>query len=158
MARLASGLIPKSSAMKNTSLPFMFDVDSAAMFGSTQFLITGGTGFIGRHVVHRLLAQGAGVRVFCRTPEKAQRLFGDRVGIARGDLRDRASVVAAMRGCGAVIPLGAAFAFGSCVGRQFGAAARSLPWAQRFILGARCGGSRRKRRCRARDIFWKRAS
>src|ERR1035438_5371750 len=40
MARLASGLIPKSSAMKNTSLPFMFDVDSAAMFGSTQFLIT----------------------------------------------------------------------------------------------------------------------
>jgi dihydroflavonol-4-reductase len=95
----------------------MFDVDSAAMFGSTQFLITGGTGFIGRHVVRRLLAQGAGVRVFCRTPEKAQRLFGDRVGIARGDLRDRASVVAAMRGCGAVIHLGAAFQFGRKVRR-----------------------------------------
>ena len=76
----------------------MFDVDSAAMFGSTQFLITGGTGFIGRHVVRRLLAQGAGVRVFCRTPEKAQRLFGDRVGIARGDLCDRASVAAAIAG------------------------------------------------------------
>src|SRR6266404_236548 len=112
MARLTSGLIPKSSAMKSTSLPFMFDVDSAAMFGSTQFLITGGTGFIGRHVVRRLLAQGASVRVFCRTPEKAQRLFGDQVRIARGDLCDRASVAAAMPDCDTVIHLGAAFQFG----------------------------------------------
>jgi dihydroflavonol-4-reductase len=87
------------------------------MFESTQFLITGGTGFIGRHVVHRLLARGARVRVFCRTPEKAQRLFGDRAVIVRGDLRDRASVVAAMPGCGAVIHLGAAFQFGRKVRR-----------------------------------------
>jgi dihydroflavonol-4-reductase len=82
------------------------------MCGSTQFLITGGTGFIGRHVVHRLLAQEARVRVFCRAPEKAQRLFGDRVQIAHGDLCDRASVTAAMQGCNAVIHLGAAFQFG----------------------------------------------
>jgi dihydroflavonol-4-reductase len=87
------------------------------MFASTQFLITGGTGFIGRHVVHRLLARGAKVRVFCRTPEKAQRLFGDRVEIVRGDLRDRASVVAAMPGCDAVIHLGATFQFGRKVRR-----------------------------------------
>ncbi len=98
--------------MKNTSLAFMFDVDSAAMFASRQFLITGGTGFIGRHVVRRLLARGARVRLFCRTPEKAQRLFGDRAGVVRGDLRDRASVVAAMPGCEAVIHLGASFQFG----------------------------------------------
>jgi dihydroflavonol-4-reductase len=98
--------------MKNTSLPFMFDVDSAAMFASRQFLITGGTGFIGRHVVRQLLARGASVRVFCRTPEKAQRLFGDRVGIVRGDLCDRASVAAAMTGCDMVIHLGAEFQFG----------------------------------------------
>jgi dihydroflavonol-4-reductase len=103
--------------MKNTSLPFMFDVDSAAMFASTQFLITGGTGFIGRHVVRRLLAQGARVRIFCRTPEKAQRLFGDRAGIVRGDLRDRASVAAAMPGCEVVIHLGATFQFGRKVRR-----------------------------------------
>src|SRR5258706_583218 len=112
MARLTSGLIPKSSAMKSTSLPFMFDVDSAAMFASRQFLITGGTGFIGRHVVRRLLAQGASVRVFCRTPEKAQRLFSDQVGIARGDLCDRASIAAAVTDCDTVIHLGAAFQFG----------------------------------------------
>ena len=117
MARLTSGLIPKSSAMKNTSLPFMFDVDSASMFGSMQFLITGGTGFIGRHVVQQLLTQGARVRVFCRTPEKAKRLFGDRVAIVRGDLRDRSSVVAALPGCEAVIHLGAVFQFGRKVRR-----------------------------------------
>src|SRR5579862_5055105 len=112
MARLTAGLIPKSSAMKNTFLLFTLDVDSAAMCEATQFLITGGTGFIGRHVVHRLLTQGAVARVFCRDPEKAQRLFGDRVEIARGDLCDRASVAAAMRGCNVVIHLGATFQFG----------------------------------------------
>ena len=82
------------------------------MFGATQFLITGGTGFIGRHVVQRLLARGARVRVFCRTPEKAQRLFDHDVGTARGDLCDRTSVAAAVRGCDVVIHLGAAFQFG----------------------------------------------
>jgi len=98
--------------MKTTSLSFMFDVDSASMFASRQFLITGGTGFIGRHVVRRLLVQGASVRLFCRTPEKARRLFGDQVEIARGDLCDRASIAAAIPGCNTVIHLGAAFQFG----------------------------------------------
>ncbi len=80
--------------------------------GSTQILVTGGTGFIGRYVVKRLLLRGARVRLFCRSPEKAFRLFGDRVGIARGDLRDRSSVAMAMPGCQTVIHLGATFQFG----------------------------------------------
>jgi dihydroflavonol-4-reductase len=82
------------------------------MLRGTQFLITGGTGFIGRHVVNRLLLQGRRVRVFCRKPEKAQRLFGDRVTLAHGDLCNRASVVTAARDCDMVIHLGAAFRFG----------------------------------------------
>jgi len=82
------------------------------MFAATQFLITGGTGFIGRHVVRRLLSRGARIRVFCRAPEKAHRLFGDHVEIARGDLGDRTSVRAAVRGCAVIIHLGAAFQFG----------------------------------------------
>jgi dihydroflavonol-4-reductase len=77
-----------------------------------QFLITGGTGFIGRHVVHQLLDRGAAVRVFCRAPEKARRLFGNHVEIASGDLRERTSVAAAVRGCQVVIHLGATFQFG----------------------------------------------
>ena len=83
-----------------------------------QFLITGGTGFIGRHVVVRLLDRGAAVGVFCRAPEKAQRLFGKRVKVFPGDLRDRASVAEAVRGCPVVIHVGATF--------QFGPAARRL--------------------------------
>jgi dihydroflavonol-4-reductase len=98
--------------MKNTSQSLMFEADSSAMIPSTQFLITGGTGFIGRHVVRQLLARGARVRVFCRTPDKARRLFGDHVGMACGDLRDRSSVVVAMEGCDAVIHLGATYQFG----------------------------------------------
>jgi dihydroflavonol-4-reductase len=79
---------------------------------SRQFLITGGTGFIGRYVACRLLDRGAAVRIFCRAPEKARRLFGNRVEISRGDLRERASVTAAARGCRVIIHLGAAFQFG----------------------------------------------
>jgi dihydroflavonol-4-reductase len=98
--------------MKNTSLSFMFAVDSAPMCEATQFLITGGTGFIGRYVVWRLVARDARVRLLCRTPQKAQRLFGDRVNIVGGDLRDRSSVAAAMEGVGVVIHLGAMYQFG----------------------------------------------
>lgn len=82
------------------------------MCGARQFLITGGTGFIGRHVVNRLVVQGARVRVLCRRLEKAQRLFGDGVTLACGDLTDRPSVAAAVQGCDVVIHLGAAFQFG----------------------------------------------
>jgi dihydroflavonol-4-reductase len=103
--------------MKNTSLSLTFDVDSAPMGESTQFLITGGTGFIGRHVAYRLLDRGATVRVFCRSPEKALRLFGNRVEVSRGDLCDRASVAAAVRGCRTVIHLGATFQFGRAARR-----------------------------------------
>ncbi len=85
---------------------------SLAMSSSTQCLITGGTGFIGRHVVYGLLSRGVPVRVFCRTPKKARRLFGDQVVLARGDLRDRNSVERAMTGCDYVIHLGATFQFG----------------------------------------------
>jgi len=119
------------------------------MFAGTQFLITGGTGFIGRHVVSRLLARGARVRVFCRRPEKAQRLFGDRVTLARGDLRDRASVVAAVRDCAKVIHLGATFQFGRRVrgiveetnirGTEYVIEAAERSGVERFVHVSSCG-------------------
>jgi len=82
------------------------------MFGSTQILITGGTGFIGRHVVWRLIDRNAHIRLLCRTPQKAQRLFDGRVEIACGDLRNRQDVAQAMQGVRTVIHLGAAYQFG----------------------------------------------
>ncbi|MFT6222084.1 MAG: hypothetical protein ACJA0C_001492 [Candidatus Endobugula sp.] len=44
-----------------------------------NILITGGTGFIGRHLVDALLAKQHKIVLFCRDVDKACALFGDRV-------------------------------------------------------------------------------
>ncbi len=62
----------------------------------TKTLVTGGTGFIGGAVVTELLAAGREVRVLARAPGA---LAGLPVEVARGDLRDPASLAAAVKGC-----------------------------------------------------------
>ena len=63
-----------------------------------MILITGATGYIGQHVVRRLVAQGEHPRCLVRTPQKATRLFpGAELEIVRGDTTDPASLVAAVR-------------------------------------------------------------
>ncbi len=62
----------------------------------TKALVTGGTGFIGGAVVTELLAAGREVRVLARAPGA---LAGLPVEVARGDLRDPASLAAAVKGC-----------------------------------------------------------
>jgi uncharacterized protein YbjT (DUF2867 family) len=62
------------------------------------YLVTGATGNIGGRVVRRLLERGERTRVFVRDPEKAARLYGNRVDVYVGDLGDAATLPRAVEG------------------------------------------------------------
>jgi nucleoside-diphosphate-sugar epimerase len=54
-------------------------------------LVTGATGLVGSHIVHRLLADGWTVRALARSPERAQATLPADVEIVLGDVLDEAS-------------------------------------------------------------------
>ena len=69
----------------------------------SRILVTGGAGFIGSHLVERLLADGHSVRVLDdfsagREENLAFARPGDPLEVVRGDIRDAAAVRAAMAG------------------------------------------------------------
>jgi NADH dehydrogenase len=68
-------------------------------------LVTGGTGFIGPHVVHALRARETAVRALVRDPARASRLAAWGVELATGDVTDPASLRAACEGVDAVVHL-----------------------------------------------------
>jgi NADH dehydrogenase len=68
-------------------------------------LVTGGTGFIGPHVVHALRTRDTPVRALVRDPARATRLAAWGVGLARGDVTDPASLHAACEGVDDVVHL-----------------------------------------------------
>jgi nucleoside-diphosphate-sugar epimerase len=72
-------------------------------------LVTGATGFTGQHLVRRLVSRGDAVRIIARTPERAQALFGAGVDVVAGDVADPAVVAQAVRGCGVIYHLAAAY-------------------------------------------------
>jgi len=66
-----------------------------------RYLVTGGAGFIGSHLVHTLLDQGADVRVLDNfSTGKRENLSGlaNELEVLEGDVRDRAVVETAVRG------------------------------------------------------------
>jgi dihydroflavonol-4-reductase len=97
--------------MKNTSRLIGARYNAAVGTGA-QFLVTGGTGFIGRFVVRNLLHNGASVRLLCRDEDKARRLFGERIEIVAGNLLDSASCQRACRDVQTIIHLGGSYRFG----------------------------------------------
>lgn len=89
-----------------------------ATMRGTKVLVTGAAGFIGSHLVQRLLEEGASVRAFLRYD--SQNRMGhlaelsqselQSVEVARGDLKDPEAVTRAVQGCSVVFHLGALIA------------------------------------------------
>ncbi|MEQ1907175.1 MAG: NAD-dependent epimerase/dehydratase family protein [Vicinamibacterales bacterium] len=74
---------------------------------TSDILVTGAGGFIGRHLVGRMLALGRRVRVLVRRPPDVSWLADSRVEIVQGDLSDPALVARAVDGTRLVYHLGA---------------------------------------------------
>jgi NADH dehydrogenase len=70
-----------------------------------KVLVTGGTGFVGTHLVNSLLRRGHAVAVLSRRPESARNRYNLPVEAVPGDVLDRASLDRALDGREAVIHL-----------------------------------------------------
>jgi uncharacterized protein YbjT (DUF2867 family) len=70
-----------------------------------KVLVTGGSGFVGGHVVHALRAEERGVRCLVRDPARAPKLSSWGCELVRGDMTDPESVRAAVEGCGTIVHL-----------------------------------------------------
>ena len=68
-------------------------------------LLTGGTGFIGGHVVHALRARELHVRALLRDPSRASRLATWGAELVEGDVADASSLAAACDGADTVLHL-----------------------------------------------------
>ena len=105
-------------------------------------LVTGATGFVGSHLAERLIAEGAGVRVLVRDPQKLLPSLRDRVEIVRGDLLQPDCFAAATRDCEFVFHVAAwlgqpnrrevAYALNVTATQQLAEAARSAA-VRRFV-------------------------
>ncbi len=75
-------------------------------------LVTGASGFIGRHLVERLAAAGDRVRAFVRAHPETRRAGDSRVEFAYGDVLDLHAVEQAARGCDVIYHLAAKVSHG----------------------------------------------
>ena len=79
---------------------------------SGPHFVTGATGFIGGHLVNRLIERGDEVTALVRTPYQARHLADMGVRVMQGDITDAAAVRRAMAGCGSVFHVAAMYKMG----------------------------------------------
>lgn len=77
-----------------------------------RVLVTGGAGFVGRHVVARLRARGDTVVALVRDPARTGDLAGDCVELLADDLSDVARLTDRLRGADAVIHVAGSYRIG----------------------------------------------
>ena len=70
-----------------------------------MILVTGGSGFVGGHVVHELRGRGLPVRALVRDPHKASKLAAWGCELVEGDMTDPASLSRAVQGAETVVHL-----------------------------------------------------
>ena len=70
-----------------------------------KVLVTGGTGFVGTHVVNALLRHGHAVAVLAREPARAHNRYNKPVEIAVGNVLDPRSLARTLAGRDAVVHL-----------------------------------------------------
>jgi nucleoside-diphosphate-sugar epimerase len=70
--------------------------------GSRRILVTGGTGFVGSHLVERLLGNGYAVTCLVRDPRQLRWLAGLEVQLTQGDCTQPESLAAAVQGASRV--------------------------------------------------------
>jgi dihydroflavonol-4-reductase len=108
-------------------------------------LVTGATGFTGGHLARFLVAQGDEVRALVRDPARAQDLTAAGVSVVPGDLRDRASLAAALVGVEVVYNIAALYRAASLPEQEYGTVnAEAVGW---LIEAAAAAGARRVGPC-----------
>lgn len=117
-----------------------------------MILVTGGTGFVGRRLVHALRAEEQPVRALVRDPRRGETLRAWGCELAQGDVTDLESLRRAAEGCEAIVHLvaiiagkPAAFERIMAQGTRDLVAAATEAGAQRFVLMSALGTSERSK-------------
>src|SRR4051812_13130561 len=108
-------------------------------------LVTGGAGFIGSHVVERLLAAGREVRVLDNLSSgRRENLTGaGEAELIEGDVRDRPAVAGALAGCEAVVHLAALVSVQASIADPLASQAINVAGTLNVLLEAHAAGVRR---------------